>query len=96
VARTFGRCACEPRLSGEGCSLHLLNIRNGIHSSTENVSSGSQTPQHPSEQYRHSVSTRSDEGRCRQPVRNRSALVIAVPTPGDPSGESEPMVRDGG
>jgi hypothetical protein len=44
VAGTFGRCACESRLLGRGCSLPLINIRNGIHSSTEKVSSGSQTP----------------------------------------------------
>jgi hypothetical protein len=32
---------------GRGCSLHLLNIRTGLHSSTEKVSSGSQTPPRP-------------------------------------------------
>jgi hypothetical protein len=31
----------------QGCGRHLLNIRNGIHSSTENVSFGLQIPRHP-------------------------------------------------
>src|ERR1039457_1820435 len=47
VLESKGRSFWRVPSLGRGCSLHLLNIRNGIHSSTEKVSSGSQTPPRP-------------------------------------------------
>src|ERR1017187_3805459 len=56
----------ESRLSGEAASLLLMSIRNGIHSSTENASFGSQTPQHLQAMPSLGCHARWDYGCCRQ------------------------------
>ena len=90
VLRGFARCWLEQ------FQLHLLNISNGIHSSTENESFGSQTPQRaPSD-----AETRFRQAQRRAAAGSGETWTRAVdrrpPTDDVPSGEHEPMVRGGG
>ena len=89
VGESKGRSFWRVPSLGRSRSLHLITIRNGVHSSTENVSFGLQTPQHsqakPATRFRHART-----GRCRQRWRSGSALVIAIPTHGDPPADVPP------